>query len=122
MSARSCSCVSGIALLQAGDAILADATGKLVRILVLTGPLFFSGLVFSALLKERRDVPGAMASNLVGAMIGGALEYNAMQFGFASLYFLAAGLYVLAWLTSSAKERPVHLEEGRHPELRSARS
>ena len=38
-----------------------------------------------------------MAANLLGAMCGGLLEYNAMYFGFRFLYLLAAILYLLAW-------------------------
>jgi len=41
-----------------------------------------------------------MASNLLGAMLGGFLEYNSMYFGFRSLYVLALGLYALAFLTT----------------------
>jgi len=37
-----------------------------------------------------------MALNLVGAMIGGLLEYNSMYFGFRFLYLLALGLYLAA--------------------------
>jgi hypothetical protein len=31
--------------------------------------------------------------NLLGAMVGGVLEYNSMYFGFQSLYWLAVALY-----------------------------
>jgi predicted MFS family arabinose efflux permease len=34
-----------------------------------------------------------MAMNLMGALLGGLLEYNSMYFGFQSLYWLAAALY-----------------------------
>jgi len=63
------------------------------------GPLFFSGLVFSTLLKSTENISVAMAYNLMGAMLGGALEYNSMRFGFSSLYLIALGLYGLAWVT-----------------------
>ncbi|HMH64834.1 MAG TPA: hypothetical protein VK515_04570, partial [Rhizomicrobium sp.] len=66
---------------------------------ILVGPLFFSGLVFSMLLKSTENISGAMAYNLMGAMLGGALEYNSMRFGFSSLYLIAVGLYGLAWIT-----------------------
>jgi hypothetical protein len=75
--------------------------GKLASIVVLTCPLFFSGMVFSTLIAGTRVVSGAMALNLLGAMCGGLLEYNSMYFGFRFLYGLAAALYacafVLAW-------------------------
>ncbi|MEZ0222944.1 MAG: hypothetical protein ACAH83_00190 [Alphaproteobacteria bacterium] len=73
---------------------------KLGMVVLLTSPLLFSGIVFSTLLKEADDLPSALAYNLMGAMLGGLLEYNSMQFGFAFLYLIALGLYALAWLTS----------------------
>ena len=42
----------------------------------------------------------AFASNLLGAMVGGALEYVALLTGFRSLLLLVAGLYALAYLFS----------------------
>jgi hypothetical protein len=72
-------------------------TGRIGTALLLTLPLFFSGIVFSTLLRARGEIAGAMAANLFGAMCGGLLEYNAMYFGFRFLYLMAAGLYVLAF-------------------------
>lgn len=67
---------------------------------LLTLPLFFSGLAFSSELAKARSVGVAMASNLLGAMLGGFLEYNSMYFGFRSLYVLALVLYGLAFMTT----------------------
>jgi hypothetical protein len=72
---------------------------RILLVAILVGPLFFSGLVFSTLLKSTENVSEAMAYNLMGAMLGGALEYNSMRFGFSSLYLIALGLYGLAWIT-----------------------
>jgi hypothetical protein len=36
----------------------------------------------------------------MGALFGGVMEYNSMYFGFAFLYLLALGFYVLAWVFS----------------------
>ena len=58
--------------------------------------MFFSGIVFSALLKSRGDISGVMSANLFGAMCGGLLEYNSMYFGFRFLYLMAATMYLLA--------------------------
>jgi len=71
--------------------------GRLAAIALLTSPLFFSGIVFSTLLKSRGEISGAMSANLFGAMCGGLLEYNSMYFGFRFLYLLAAGLYLMAF-------------------------
>lgn len=72
-------------------------TGRIGTALLLTSPLFFSGIVFSTVLKLRGDISGVMAVNLFGAMCGGLLEYNSMYFGFRFLYLMAAGLYALAF-------------------------
>jgi SAM-dependent methyltransferase len=72
--------------------------GRIGLAIVLTSPMFFSGILFSTLLRSRGAISGMMAMNLLGAMCGGLLEYNSMYFGFRFLYFLAAGLYVLALL------------------------
>lgn len=71
--------------------------GRMGTILLLTSPLFFSGIVFSTLLKTRGEISGVMSANLFGAMCGGLLEYNSMYFGFRFLYLLAAALYLLAF-------------------------
>jgi spermidine synthase len=72
-------------------------SGRIGTALLLTSPMFFSGIVFSTLLKTRGDISGVMSVNLFGAMCGGLLEYNSMYFGFRFLYVIAAGLYLLAF-------------------------
>jgi SAM-dependent methyltransferase len=70
--------------------------GRIGLAIVLTSPMFFSGILFSTWLRSRGTISGMMAINLLGAMCGGLLEYNSMYFGFQFLYILAAGLYVAA--------------------------
>jgi len=72
--------------------------GRVETMLLLTSPMFFSGIVFSTLLKSRGEISGVMSANLFGAMCGGLLEYNSMYFGFQFLYLMAAGLYVSAFI------------------------
>jgi spermidine synthase len=71
--------------------------GRLGTIVVLTCPVFFSGVVFSTLLSSRGAVSGMMAMNLLGAICGGLLEYNSMYFGFRSLYLVAIACYLCAF-------------------------
>jgi spermidine synthase len=73
--------------------------GRLETAMVLTCPLFFSGIVFSTLLSSKGNVSGMMAMNLLGAICGGLLEYNSMYFGFRWLYLAAMGCYLLAFLS-----------------------
>ena len=76
--------------------------GRLETAIVLTLPLFFSGIVFSTLLSSRGQISGIMAMNLLGAVCGGLLEYNSMYFGFEFLYLLAIGCYLLAFVSRLA--------------------
>ncbi len=75
---------------------------------VLTIPLFFAGIIFSSLISEARiNISTAFAYNLMGALFGGVMEYNSMYFGFAFLYLLALGFYVLAWGFSWKSATPI---------------
>ncbi|HEY1309821.1 MAG TPA: hypothetical protein VGF02_02645, partial [Pseudolabrys sp.] len=70
----------------------------LVSCVLLTIPMFFSGIVFSGLIgRAKINISTALAYNLMGALFGGLMEYNSMYFGFAFLYLLAIGFYFLAW-------------------------
>ena len=86
---------------------LTDSGGSYIKILsviLLTSPLFFSGIIFSSLVKNHSNIASVMAYNLMGAMLGGLLEYNSMQFGFASLYIIALALYAGAFIFSFGKK------------------
>ncbi len=80
-------------------------TGRIATTIVLTCPMFFSGMVFSSLLSLRGRISAIMAVNILGAMFGGLLEYNSMYFGLQFLYPLAGTLYLLAFLWDSAREK-----------------
>jgi spermidine synthase len=80
--------------------------GRFETAVVLTCPLFFSGIVFSTLLSAQSRISKVMSMNLLGAMCGGILEYNSMYFGFRFLYLLAAGLYLAALVSGLSFSRP----------------
>ena len=61
-------------------------------------PIFFANLVFTYSFRGTAAADMAFASNLLGAMVGGALEYLALLGGFRSLLLIVAALYVLAFL------------------------
>lgn len=77
----------------------ASIPAKISTLILLTCPIFFSGMVFSSLLARTQDVAGAMAVNILGAMTGGVLEYHSMYMGFRFLYLLAIFMYALAILS-----------------------
>lgn len=87
-------------LLMRGGGFAPTLLGRLLAVVVLTCPLFFSGMVFSTLLRSSDDISGAMAANLIGAICGGLLEYNSMYFGFLFLYWVALAIYGAAFLLS----------------------
>jgi hypothetical protein len=82
-------------------AVSSPLASLIINCVLLTVPLFFSGIVFSTLIgKPKINVSTALAYNLMGALFGGLMEYNSMYFGFAFLYLLAIGFYFLAFLFS----------------------
>jgi spermidine synthase len=95
-----------LALLAGLAMTFADLSGwsitasQLVLTGVLTLPFLFSGVVFSTELARSSSVAAALSANLLGAMLGGLLEYNSMYFGFRSLYVFALALYGLALISS----------------------
>ncbi len=61
-------------------------------------PVFFANLVFTYSFRDIATADMAFASNLLGAMLGGALEYVALITGYRVLLLFVAALYGLAWL------------------------
>lgn len=92
------SLLAGLAFVRAGG-VASSAAGRWTAVVLLTCPLFFSGIVFSTVLARTAEASSALGMNLLGAMVGGVLEYNAMYFGFQSLYWLALGLYTVGLMT-----------------------
>ena len=73
--------------------------GRLETAGLLSLPLLFSGIVFSTLLAARSQISSIMAMNLLGAIVGGLLEYNSMYLGFQALYLMAMACYALAFVS-----------------------
>jgi len=62
---------------------------------LLTGlPVAFAGVIVSTLLARARDLSAALASNLLGSVVGGCLEYASMLVGLDGLALLAIVLYL----------------------------
>jgi hypothetical protein len=60
-----------------------------------------ANLVFTYSFRDTRTADMAFASNLLGAMVGGAMEYAALITGYRALLIFVAVLYGLAWLFSN---------------------
>jgi hypothetical protein len=83
----------------------ANSTDKVLQVIILTMPVFFSGIVFSILIGGVSDIAPAMAMNLMGAMVGALLEYNAMYFGYKALYLIAIVVYGAAFCLLRLRKR-----------------
>lgn len=64
-------------------------------------PVFFANLVFSYSFRDTRTADMAFASNLLGAMVGGAIEYVALITGYQALLVIVAVLYVSAYMLAN---------------------
>jgi len=62
-------------------------------------PVFMANLLFAVRFKGVASSTVAFGANLLGAMVGGALEYLALVLGFNALLLVVALLYGLALLT-----------------------
>ncbi len=63
--------------------------------LVLFSPIFCANLVFGYLFKDTPKSDTAFGWNLIGTMIGGAIEYTSLSIGYHMLAIVVAVLYVL---------------------------
>jgi hypothetical protein len=61
-------------------------------------PIFFANLVFAQRFKAVGSSNVAFGANLLGAMIGGVLEYSSLVTGYRALLLVIAGLYTVALL------------------------
>jgi hypothetical protein len=61
-------------------------------------PVFLANLVFAQRFREVASSTVAFATNLLGAMVGGVLEYSSLVFGYRNLLLVVALIYGLAFL------------------------
>jgi hypothetical protein len=68
-------------------------------------PVFAANLVFAERFRETASASTALGVNLLGAMLGGVLEYAALLVGYRALLVIAAVAYVLALAASRSISR-----------------
>ena len=61
-------------------------------------PIFVANLVFANRFRDTVDSTAAFGANLLGAMVGGLLEYTSLVVGYRNLLVLVAALYGAAFL------------------------
>jgi SAM-dependent methyltransferase len=69
-----------------------------IAVFVLCVPMFFAGLIFARQLQGEKSTAIALGSNLLGAVLGGMVEYASMALGLKSLYLFAALFYVISYV------------------------
>ena len=68
--------------------------------LIVALPMLFAAMAFAMMFRERKNSTDALAANLLGAIVGGVLEYSSLVIGFKGLYVVAAAAYLAAFVTS----------------------
>jgi len=73
---------------------------------LLTGlPIGLAGVIVPMLLKRAKDPAVALGANLLGAVLGGCLEYFSMYGGLRAVALLALVLYLIAYLVVQRAEK-----------------
>jgi hypothetical protein len=68
-------------------------------------PIFLANMVFSQRFRDTADSTTAFGANLLGAVIGGILEYLSLIVGYRWLLALVALLYALAFITGQVHQQ-----------------
>ncbi|HUJ10017.1 MAG TPA: hypothetical protein VL171_08325 [Verrucomicrobiae bacterium] len=69
-----------------------------VSMILMASPIFFASLIFARSFKQTPNPELAFASNLLGAVLGGLLEYSSLVIGFRKLLLIALVLYGLSYV------------------------
>jgi SAM-dependent methyltransferase len=70
----------------------------LVAVLLAFLPIYLANIAFAKRFSESGDSRAAFAVNILGAIVGGCLEYAALLTGYANLLLVVGALYLLAFL------------------------
>ncbi len=83
-----------------------DVTRFVLASLLTFSPIFFANLLFSATFRKQQVAEHLFGWNLIGATLGGVIEYASMAFGYGALAVLVALCYTLAFAALLASRRP----------------
>jgi hypothetical protein len=73
--------------------------------LLVFAPVFFANLIFSLSFRDRPLPENLFGWNLIGATLGGVLEYTSMALGYSALTVVVAAFYTLAFALVAASTR-----------------
>jgi SAM-dependent methyltransferase len=77
----------------------------LIAIVLAFLPIYLANVAFSKRFADSGDSRSAFAANLLGAIVGGCLEYAALLTGYRNLLIVVAALYLLAFLLTPRAAR-----------------
>jgi hypothetical protein len=86
--------IPGSALLE-----LSSVPRFIAAVVIAFLPIFTANLIFAGRFKGTADSTAAFGANLLGAMVGGLLEYSSLVLGYRNLLLVVAVVYGLALLT-----------------------
>jgi hypothetical protein len=89
-----------------------------LAVIIAFAPIFLANMVFTQRFRDTGDSATAFGANLLGAMVGGVLEYASLVVGYRWLLVFVAVLYGLAFLTGYRHLRIAGLRSA--PTLQSA--
>lgn len=69
-------------------------------------PIFIANIIFSQRFRDTDESTSAFAANLIGAMVGGVLEYGALVVGYRNLLLVALVLYTAAFVAGRRNLTP----------------
>src|SRR5271157_3758959 len=87
-----------------------------VAVIIAFAPIFLANMVFAQRFRDVGDSTTAFGANLLGAMVGGILEYTSLIIGYQWLLVLVALLYGLAFITGRRHLRIVTPTAARTPQ------
>jgi hypothetical protein len=76
-------------------------------------PVFAANLIFAVRFRDASWSSTALGANLLGAMVGGVLEYGAIVVGYRNLLVLVAILYLAAFLLGRGPAAELGSDPGR---------
>ncbi len=77
-------------------AVGAGGAGRFGMTVLLALPVAFSSLIFASSAAEQRELAPVLASNLVGAVLGGLLENLSLVLGISALSLVAIAIYIIS--------------------------
>jgi SAM-dependent methyltransferase len=108
----------GVAFLVPPESLLINPAWLryLLAAVLAFAPVFLANLVFTYSFRDTRTADMAFASNLLGAMVGGAFEYLALLTGYRALLIVVALLYAIAWLFATRWRRLADVDLATEPD------